>query len=77
MCLFYLHDYNSIQYQASRFRSLSGTMTPPDDSRKAEIYVEVRLQYYSYILYINVLLIRDEIKIIQICEPSMLRIIYI
>ena len=50
--LFYLHNYNSIQYQASRFRSLSGTMTPPDDSRRAEIYVEVRL-LYSYIIYIT------------------------
>ena len=27
--------------QAGRFRRLVGTMTPPDDSNKAEIYVEV------------------------------------
>jgi len=29
-----------VRNEASRFRSLSGTMTPPDDSRRAEIYVE-------------------------------------
>ena len=28
-------------HQASRFRKLVGTMTPPDDSQEAEIYVEV------------------------------------
>jgi acylphosphatase len=26
--------------QATRFRSLVGTMTPPDDTEEAEIYVE-------------------------------------
>jgi len=31
-----------VRNEAGRFRRLSGTMTPPDDSRKAEIYVEVR-----------------------------------
>jgi len=29
--------------QGSRFRKLSGTMSPPDDSKKAEILVEVSL----------------------------------
>lgn len=29
-----------VRNEAGRFRRLSGTMTPPDDSRKAEIYVE-------------------------------------
>lgn len=28
--------------QAGRFRKLVGTMSPPDDSAEAEIYVEVR-----------------------------------
>lgn len=31
-----------LHFQASRFRSLVGTMTPPDDTDTAEIYVEVR-----------------------------------
>jgi len=29
--------------QGSRFRKLSGTMSPPDDSKKAEILVEVSI----------------------------------
>lgn len=29
-----------VRNEAGRFRRLSGTMTPPDDSKKAEIYVE-------------------------------------
>jgi len=29
-----------VRNEAGRFRRLSGTMTPPDDSGKAEIYVE-------------------------------------
>lgn len=29
-----------VRNEASRFRRLCGTMTPPDDSGKAEIYVE-------------------------------------
>lgn len=32
---------NAFFFQASRFRKLVGTMTPPDDSKEAEIYVEV------------------------------------
>ena len=32
-----------VRNEASRFRRLSGTMTPPDDSGTAEIYVEVRM----------------------------------
>lgn len=32
---------NHLLQQASRFRRLVGTMTPPDDSDEAEIYVEV------------------------------------
>ena len=31
-----------VRNEAGRFRRLSGTMTPPDDSATAEIYVEVR-----------------------------------
>ena len=31
--------------QGSRFRKLSGTMSPPDDSKKAEILVEVSIVY--------------------------------
>ena len=34
-----------VRNEAGRFRRLSGTMTPPDDSKKAEIYVEVRSGY--------------------------------
>jgi len=30
-----------VRNEAGRFRRLCGTMTPPDDSRQAEIYVEV------------------------------------
>jgi len=30
-----------VRNEAGRFRRLSGTMTPPDDSGTAEIYVEV------------------------------------
>jgi len=30
--------------QASRFRKLIGTMSPPDDTDMAEIYVEVRIR---------------------------------
>ena len=30
-----------VRNEAGRFRRLSGTMTPPDDSNTAEIYVEV------------------------------------
>ena len=34
-----------VRNEAGRFRRLSGTMTPPDDSGKAEIYVEVCILY--------------------------------
>jgi hypothetical protein len=37
--LLMLSSYN---IQAGRFRRLIGTMSPPDDTDKAEIYVEVR-----------------------------------
>lgn len=30
-----------VRNEAGRFRRLSGTMTPPDDTKVAEIYVEV------------------------------------
>lgn len=33
-----------VRNEAGRFRRLSGTMTPPDDSKKAEIYVEGKLK---------------------------------
>jgi hypothetical protein len=33
--------FSFVVYQAGRFRRLTGTMTPPDDSDTAEIYVEV------------------------------------
>lgn len=32
----------SVPKKASRFRKLIGTMSPPDDSETAEIYIEVR-----------------------------------
>jgi hypothetical protein len=36
-----------VRNEAGRFRRLSGTMTPPDDSKTAEIYVEVRIMLCS------------------------------
>ena len=32
-----------VNNEAGKFRRLIGTMTPPDDTREAEIYVEVRV----------------------------------
>ncbi len=36
-----------VRNEAGRFRRLSGTMTPPDDSGTAEIYVEVCIFFLS------------------------------
>ena len=40
--MFIMISYHQFNLQASRFRRLVGTMSPPDDTKEAEIYVEVR-----------------------------------
>lgn len=42
--------------QAGRFRRLIGTMSPPDDSDEAEIYVEVR-RLLSGIILVDIVFI--------------------
>ena len=41
-----------VKNEGSRFRQLCGTMSPPDDSKKAEILVEVSSHYLLSLLFV-------------------------